>query len=46
MFNTLLYIGIGLILFCFLGFIFCEIKQREINRHTFEILRPKIKGKK
>ena len=52
-FNTLLYGGIALII---LGVIlygvscymvrYYEKKEREINRHIFEILRPKPKGKK
>ena len=50
MFNTLLYTGIALIILgLILYFVSCymvryyEKKEREINRHIFEILRPKPK---
>jgi hypothetical protein len=50
MFNTLLYGGIALIILgaILYGVSFFMVKYYEskINRHTFEILRPKIKGKK
>ena len=52
-FNTVLYGGISLII---IGLIlygvscymvrYYEKKEREINKHIFEILRPKPKGKK
>ncbi len=34
--NTVLYIGIGLILSGFLGFLFCEMKERECDRKIAE----------
>ena len=53
MFNILLYTGIALIILgAILYFVSCymvkyyEKKEKEINRHIFEILRPKIKLKK
>tara|TARA_A100001515_G_scaffold130506_1_gene117779 strand:- start:147 stop:326 length:180 start_codon:yes stop_codon:yes gene_type:complete len=53
MFNTLLYSGIALIILgAILYFVSCymvkyyEKKEKEINRHIFEILRPKIKLRK
>ena len=53
MFNILLYGGIaliilGAILYCVSSYMvrYYEKKEREINRHIFEILRPKPKGKK
>ncbi len=53
MFNTLLYSGIALIILgAILYFVSCymvkyyEKKEKEINRHIFEILRPKPKIKK
>ena len=51
MFNTLLYTGIALIILgAILYYISCymvryyEKKEREINKHIFEILRPKPKS--
>ena len=51
MFNTLLYTGIALIILgAILYYISCymvryyEKKKREINKHIFEILRPKPKS--
>ena len=35
-YNLVMYIGVGLILFGFLGFIFCEMKEREIDRKIAE----------
>jgi|TARA_R100000781_G_scaffold5793_1_gene6300 hypothetical protein len=35
-YNLLMYIGIGLIIFGFLGFLFCEMKEREIDRKMAE----------
>ena len=50
MFNTLLYGGIALIIIgaILYGVSFFMVKyyEKQINKHTFEILRPKIKGKK
>jgi len=50
MFNILLYGGISLIVIgaILYGVSFFMVKYYEskINRHTFEILRPKIKRKK
>jgi len=50
MFNILLITGISLI---FIGLILYGVSsymvryyEKEINKHTFEILRPKPKGKK
>ena len=34
--NIVLYIGVGLIVFGFLGFLFCEMKEREIDRKIAE----------
>ena len=53
MFNTLLYLGIaliilGAILYCVSCFMIKRIqkREREINRYIFEILRPKLKLRK
>ena len=35
-YNLVMYIGVGLIVFGFLGFIFCEMKEREIDRKIAE----------
>ena len=50
MFNTLLYGGIALII---IGAILYGVSsymvryyERQINKHTFEIIRPRIKRKK
>ena len=34
--NIVLYIGVGLIVVGFLGFLFCEMKEREIDRKIAE----------
>ena len=34
--NMVLYIGVGLITVGFLGFLFCEMKTREIDRKMAE----------
>jgi len=50
MFNILLYTGIALIIIgaILYGVSFFMVKyyEKQINKHTFEILRPKPKGKK
>jgi len=50
MFNILLYGGIALVIIgaILYGVSFFMVKyyEKQINKHTFEILRPKIKGKK
>ena len=50
MFNTLLYGGIALIIIGAILFVISHLMvkyyERQINKHTFEILRPKPKGKK
>ena len=50
MFNTLLYGGIALIILgaILYGVSYFMVKyyESQINKHTFEILRPKIKRKK
>ena len=50
MFNILLYGGIALIILGAIlygvSFLMVKYYESKINRHTFEILRPKIKGKK
>ena len=50
MFNILLYGGISLIVIGVILYIVSSYMVRyydkQINKHTFEILRPKIKGKK
>jgi len=50
MFNILLYGGIALIIIgaILYGVSFFMVKyyEKQINKHTFEILRPKPKGKK
>ena len=33
--NTILYIGIALLLIGFVGFIICEIKIAQLDRHLF-----------
>tara|TARA_B100000214_G_scaffold131851_1_gene93726 strand:+ start:93 stop:269 length:177 start_codon:yes stop_codon:yes gene_type:complete len=33
--NTILYIGLALILIGFVGFIICEIKIAQLDRHLF-----------
>jgi uncharacterized membrane protein len=33
--NTILYIGIALILIGFIGFIICEIRISQLDRHLF-----------
>ena len=49
-FNILLYGGIALIILGAIlygvSFLMVKYYESKINRHTFEILRPKIKGKK
>ena len=35
-YNLVMYIGVGLIVFGFLGFLFCEMKEREIDRKIAE----------
>ena len=35
-YNLLLYIGVSLITVGFLGFLFCEMKEREIDRKIAE----------
>ena len=34
--NTILYIGLALILIGFIGFIICEIKIAQLDRHLLE----------
>ena len=50
MFNILLYGGIALIIIGAIlygvSFLMVKYYEKQINKHTFEILRPKIKGKK
>jgi len=50
MFNILLYGGIALIIIGAIlygvSFLMVKYYESKINKHTFEILRPKIKGKK
>ena len=49
-FNALLYGGISLIVISVIIFVISHLMvkyyERQINKHTFEILRPKIKRKK
>ena len=49
-FNALLYGGISLIVIGVILFVISHLMvkyyERQINKHTFEILRPKIKRKK
>ena len=49
-FNILLYGGISLIIIGVIIFVISHLMvkyyERQINKHTFEILRPKIKRKK
>ena len=49
-FNALLYGGISLIVIGVIiygvSFLMVKYYESKINKHTFEILRPKIKGKK
>ena len=49
-FNILLYGGISLIVIGVILFVISLLMvkyyERQINKHTFEILRPKIKRKK
>jgi len=35
-YNLIMYIGVGLIVVGFLGFLFCEMKEREIDRKIAE----------
>ena len=35
-YNLVMCIGVGLIVFGFLGFLFCEMKEREIDRKIAE----------
>ena len=35
-YNLVMYIGVGLMVFGFLGFLFCEMKEREIDRKIAE----------
>ena len=35
-YNLIMYIGVGLIVFGFLAFIFCEMQEREIDRKIAE----------
>ena len=50
MFNILLYGGIALIIIGAIlygvSFLMVKYYESKINKHTFEIIRPKIKGKK
>ena len=50
MFNILLYGGIALIIIGAILYgvshLMVKYYEKQINKHTFEILRPKIKGKK
>jgi hypothetical protein len=50
MFNILLYGGIALIIIGAIlygvSFLMVKYYESKINKHTFEILRPKPKGKK
>ena len=35
-YNLIMYIGVGLMVSGFLGFLFCEMKEREIDRKIAE----------